>query len=64
MFTEEQVIAPHAVCQGCLLADRDGHPRWRGGELRCGRQLRATAPELYECQMGFRVAHVNSPEDA
>ena len=58
---ENQLLQPQNVCQGCLMADQAGHPRWRSGELRCGRSLVRNSenlPEQYECQMGFRVANI------
>lgn len=61
ILTDEQVLSPNQVCQSCLLADRNGQPRWRQGKLSCGhvvRQLTSRQPEQYECEMGFRVANV------
>lgn len=62
MLTEERVISTIAkVCQGCLLADRSGLPRWREGKLGCGHFLGKSdidRPALYECQMGFRIANI------
>lgn len=61
LLMEEQVLSPQVVCQSCLLADRDGQPRWRGGQLRCGhaiRKLTEHQPDQYECQMGFRIANI------
>jgi hypothetical protein len=64
VLLEEQILSPKQVCQNCLLADRSGLPRWRKGHLCCGHPLRSLTeqqqPELYECQMGFRLAHLNS----
>ena len=40
ILMDEQILAPEQVCQSCLLADRSGQPRWRGGELRCGQAIR------------------------
>jgi hypothetical protein len=61
VLMENQLLAPEQVCQSCLMADQSGQPRWRQGELRCGRSLRKDAaeqPNQYECQMGFRIAHI------
>ncbi|NJR39390.1 MAG: hypothetical protein HC781_11930 [Leptolyngbyaceae cyanobacterium CSU_1_4] len=58
---EDQLLSPHQVCQACLMADQSGQPRWNQGKLRCGRALgKATErlPEQFECQMGFRVVHI------
>ncbi|NEP16373.1 MAG: hypothetical protein F6J97_05645 [Leptolyngbya sp. SIO4C1] len=63
ILMENQLLPPDSVCQSCLMADRFGQPRWRDGQLRCGRRLQPVAPEdpvQYECQMGFRIAQVGS----
>lgn len=63
ILTDRQILSPHIVCQSCLLADQSGLPRWRGGKLCCGhalRKLTENQPDLYECQMGFRVANIES----
>lgn len=61
VMMNNQLLAPDAVCQTCLMADQAGQPRWRQGQLRCGRLLahsEAGQPAQYECQMGFRIAHI------
>lgn len=61
ILMENQMLSPQCVCQSCLLADQNGQPRWRGGQLRCGHlipKLGTNQPEQYECEMGFRIAHV------
>jgi hypothetical protein len=61
ILMDEQIIAPRLVCQSCLLADKSGQPRWRGGQLRCGQQvtkLTTSSLEQYECLMGFRVVYI------
>lgn len=61
ILMDNQLLSPQQVCQGCLMADQSGQPRWQGGQLRCGRALHKLAdelPEQYECQMGFRIAHI------
>ncbi|MBH8562090.1 hypothetical protein I8748_07865 [Nostoc sp. CENA67] len=61
ILTGDQIIAPEQVCQSCLLADKSGHPRWRGGQLRCGQaiaKLTEQQPDQYECIMGFRIANI------
>ncbi|WP_299411604.1 hypothetical protein [Acaryochloris sp. IP29b_bin.148] len=63
ILTEEQLLAPQAVCQSCLLADREGQPRWRQDRLCCGRLLEKRSDsdsqlKQYRCQMGFCVAYV------
>lgn len=61
ILMEGQIISPTRVCQSCVLADSSGQPRWRGGQLRCGSQIRKFSqeqPDQYECMMGFRVAKI------
>ncbi|MGK7873866.1 MAG: hypothetical protein AB4426_11305 [Xenococcaceae cyanobacterium] len=63
ILTDEQVLSTQQVCQGCLLADRRGLPRWRQGKLGCGHFLGKPGknqPALYECQMGFLIANIDS----
>ena len=61
ILANEQIISPRQVCQGCLLADQSGSPRWHDGRLCCGHSLgkpNENQPDLYQCQMGFKLAHV------
>jgi hypothetical protein len=61
ILMDEQILSTKQVCQGCLLANNQGLPRWRQGELGCGHSLEKkqnNQPTLYECQMGFRVANI------
>lgn len=61
ILMDEQLLSTQNVCQGCLMANRHGQPRWRQGRLGCGRLLEKLAegqPDQYECQMGFRVAKI------
>ncbi|NJL82337.1 MAG: hypothetical protein HC890_04090 [Chloroflexaceae bacterium] len=63
ILTEEQVLSPRKICPGCLMADHSGFPRWQGGKLGCGNYLGRRGdnqPELYECQMGFVLASIDS----
>ena len=65
ILMNDQLLQPKAVCQGCLMADQQGKPRWHGGKLLCGRALTWTPgdggdrPNQYECQMGFRIADID-----
>ena len=66
ILMNEQILAPGQVCQSCLLADRGGQPRWRGGKLRCGQaisKLSEQQPDQYDCIMGFRVADIKNKLD-
>jgi len=61
ILMDNQLISPQQVCQTCLFADQSGQPRWSGGQLRCGHALRKLTEqqsEQYECEMGFRIAHI------
>ncbi|MBD2580320.1 hypothetical protein [Oscillatoria sp. FACHB-1406] len=62
ILTDQQVISPKQVCQGCLFANTSGLPRWHNGKLGCGHALSSverTRPEVYECQMGFRLTNID-----
>ncbi|WP_066379441.1 MULTISPECIES: hypothetical protein [unclassified Anabaena] len=61
MLMDDQILAPEQVCQSCLLADNSGQPRWRAGQLYCGKVIRKLVEqqsEQYECLMGFRIAEI------
>lgn len=61
ILMDDQILAPQHVCQSCLLASSSGQPRWRGGQLRCGRTIRKLTeqqPDQYQCMMGFRIANI------
>jgi hypothetical protein len=62
ILTDEQIISTQQVCSGCLLANSHGLPRWNQGKLGCGHSLRTDSDRanLYECQMGFVLANVDS----
>ncbi|MDC0834920.1 hypothetical protein POG22_18200 [Geitlerinema sp. CS-897] len=62
VLMEDRVLPPCQVCQGCLLADRNGQPRWHHGKLDCGHavgKLTDKHPNRYECVMGFSIANIN-----
>jgi hypothetical protein len=60
----DRILAPQQVCQACILADRDGQPRWQQGKLRCGKLVHNVTccteaqPDAYQCQMGFRLVEI------
>ncbi|NJK41393.1 MAG: hypothetical protein HC934_08625 [Acaryochloridaceae cyanobacterium SU_2_1] len=63
ILTKEQLLSPQTVCPSCLLADRQGQPRWQQGQLCCGQLLNpwpesGTQCQQYQCQMGFRLTHL------
>ena len=61
ILLDNQVIPSTAVCAGCLMANQSGQPRVRDGKLGCARQLESpTALPQYQCQMGFRLANIDS----
>lgn len=63
IITDEQLLSPKQVCQTCVMANHSGLPRWQEGKLNCGRAVVDRSSEnqanIYECQMGFRVANIN-----
>jgi hypothetical protein len=64
VILNDRIISPQQVCQACLMADPDGRPRWRQGQLGCGRLVynfdRCIEPQsnAYECQMGFKLVDI------
>ena len=61
ILLDDQVIPSGAVCAGCLMASQSGQPRLRDGKLGCARQLdSASKLAQYKCQMGFRLANIES----
>ncbi len=63
ILTNDHIFSAKQVCQGCLLADRQGLPRWHHGQPTCAHSIGKPSdnqPVLYECEMGFRVADVES----
>jgi hypothetical protein len=62
IMTDSQLISPQAVCCNCLMADRNGQPRWHQGVLNCGQPVASpdqANPAQFQCQMGFRVADIS-----
>jgi hypothetical protein len=62
ILTDEHILSTRQVCQGCLLATHEGQPRWQSGKLSCGHSIGKAVghqPDLYECQMGFKIAHID-----
>ncbi|HIK14979.1 MAG TPA: hypothetical protein IGS53_06745 [Leptolyngbyaceae cyanobacterium M33_DOE_097] len=62
ILMNDQLLPPQKICQGCVLADRSGQPRWRAGQLCCGHAVQNQSeqqPEQFECTMGFRVANID-----
>jgi hypothetical protein len=62
ILTNEQILSTEDVCQGCLMADQSGAPRMRHGKLKCGRAIQNNLADVptYQCQMGFRIAQIDS----
>lgn len=61
ILLDDQVIPSASVCASCLMANQSGQPRFQDGKLGCAQQLESstTLPQ-YRCQMGFRLANVES----
>ncbi len=63
VMMDQQLLSPAVICPTCLMADQEGNPRWNHGKLRCGRLIAGSnesQPPQYECQMGFRIANIES----
>ena len=62
ILTQESILSAKTVCQGCLLANHQGLPRWKQGRLSCGafvhKNFESNKPKRYQCQMGFQVAEI------
>ncbi|WP_330202532.1 hypothetical protein [Cyanobacterium sp. Dongsha4] len=61
ILQKEQILNTDTICQTCLWANQQGSPRWQGGKLGCGHCLGTSEPkqpQLYECQMGFRLVNI------
>ena len=61
MVAERQILYPK-VCQSCLMADKNGLPRWHDRKLTCGEiqpQQTSTQAKVYQCQMGFKVTWIS-----
>ncbi len=61
ILLENQVIPSASICASCLMANQSGQPRLRDGQLGCAQRLESsTGLSQYQCQMGFRLANVES----
>ncbi|MEO0352197.1 MAG: hypothetical protein AAF282_19335 [Cyanobacteria bacterium P01_A01_bin.15] len=61
ILLDNQVIPSSSVCAGCLMASQSGQPRFNDGKLGCAQQLEPTTKlTQYQCQMGFRLANIES----
>ncbi|ACK64840.1 conserved hypothetical protein [Rippkaea orientalis PCC 8801] len=61
ILANDNILSVRAVCQGCLLANNQGLPRWNEGKLSCGYSLSPLdnhQPQRYQCEMGFQVAQI------
>lgn len=62
VMMKDQLLSPNAICKNCLMANQQGEPRFHQGRLTCGRSLNSLSenqPQQYECQMGFKIAHIS-----
>lgn len=61
ILLDNQVIPSTSICASCLMANQSGQPRLRDGELGCAQRLESsTNLPQYQCQMGFRLANIES----
>lgn len=68
ILTDRQILSTKQVCDGCLMADSRGLPRWRQGKLCCGHLVEtfkndagitcSERAKVYQCQMGFQVTEI------
>ena len=62
VLQQDQVLSTKKVCPQCLWANQKGTPRWREGQLKCGRCLNTENQTyhspVYECQMGFHLVNI------
>lgn len=66
ILTDDCILSPKQVCQTCLLANCNGEPRWRCGQLQCGRaigKLSDKQPSRFRCEMGFLLAQIDAVEE-
>ena len=62
MIVGDRLVPVQQVCQNCVMASRDGQPRWDSGQLRCGQAIvssKPQQPDQFDCEMGFRVVQVS-----
>lgn len=61
ILTKGHILSPKEVCRGCLLANKEGLPRWKEGKLKCAKDLEKSNQDqatLYKCHMGFSLVNV------
>ncbi|WP_442786369.1 hypothetical protein [Leptothoe sp. PORK10 BA2] len=61
ILLDNHVIPSATVCASCLMANQSGQPRFHDGKLGCAQPLDSSTPlPHYQCQMGFRLANIES----
>jgi len=61
ILQNEQLLSTEKVCNGCLMANHGGTPRWQKGKLGCGQclgKLGQNQPIVYQCEMGFHLVNI------
>lgn len=48
IIADQQILDPKKICQGCLMSDQRGLPRWRNSKLGCGKMHGKPHLSLYE----------------
>ena len=63
ILMKDKLLQPSTVCQGCLMANDSGLPRWQKGKLRCGRLVNnlvshseKDAPQQVVCEQDSALA--------
>lgn len=61
VLLNDQVLPSESVCASCLMASQTGEPRLEEGKLGCARRLESSTDlTQYQCQMGFRLANIET----
>ncbi len=56
--TQRALIKAEVICGSCLMATRDGQPRWKNGKIKCGIKT-STQDDKYRCINGFEVIEID-----
>ncbi|AGY58105.1 hypothetical protein [Gloeobacter kilaueensis] len=59
LLLRNTVIGSELVCTGCLYADLEGRPRYRGERWLCASDS-SSQTGRFRCQMGFHLAQIQA----